>query len=422
MCGASIAGPTAAYWFARAGASVTLIERFPSLRANGHNVDIRTAGVTVMRKMTGMEAAVRSKATQMKGICLVDSHGRSFAALSSTGNADAQSLVSEFEIFRGDLARILFDLTSSHRHIRYVFDETVASITPSPSPHGDGPLTVQFSNGRLPTADYDLVVAADGATSRTRALGLHCAVNDHIVRLNAWNAYFSTPQDFLEGSNIGRGYSAVPGRFVAARPDRFTGSNKVWMMSVAPPGDVERINAFRQANAQGEAALKEFIATSFRGMGWRTEEILQGLMRSDDFYASELVQVKLPQLSKGRFVLIGDAGCASGPTGTGTSLAIASAYLLAGEICRAKGNVLAGLRGYEERMRPIVADMQKIPPGVPGIVAPQTAWGLSLRNTALWGASAGMRLGGYFSWAGKYFASSFGGDKYGLPNYEWMER
>ena len=58
VVGASVAGPTAAYWFAKAGASVIVIERFPKMRTDGQNIDIRTAGVTVMRKMPGMEAAV----------------------------------------------------------------------------------------------------------------------------------------------------------------------------------------------------------------------------------------------------------------------------------------------------------------------------------------------------------------------------
>ena len=58
VVGASIAGPTTAYWLAKAGASVTVIERFPKLREGGQNIDIRTAGVPVMRKIPGMEAAV----------------------------------------------------------------------------------------------------------------------------------------------------------------------------------------------------------------------------------------------------------------------------------------------------------------------------------------------------------------------------
>lgn len=60
VVGASIAGPTAAYWLAKAGANVTVIERFSKLRTSGQNVDIRSCGVTVMRKMPGMEEAVRA--------------------------------------------------------------------------------------------------------------------------------------------------------------------------------------------------------------------------------------------------------------------------------------------------------------------------------------------------------------------------
>ena len=71
VVGASIAGPTAAYWLAKAGASVTVIERFPELRAGGQNIDLRTAGVTVMRKLPGMEAAVRAKTAPQEGVSFV---------------------------------------------------------------------------------------------------------------------------------------------------------------------------------------------------------------------------------------------------------------------------------------------------------------------------------------------------------------
>src|SRR5271155_5672190 len=99
IVGASIAGPTAAYWFAKAGANVTVIERFPKLRTNGQNIDIRTAGVTVMRKMPGMEAAVRAKMTQMEGISIVRENGRPYGTIKATGNPEQQSLVSEYKIF-----------------------------------------------------------------------------------------------------------------------------------------------------------------------------------------------------------------------------------------------------------------------------------------------------------------------------------
>lgn len=60
VVGASIAGPAAAYWLAKAGAHVTVIERFPYLRTSGQNVDIRSCGVTIMRKIPGMEETVRA--------------------------------------------------------------------------------------------------------------------------------------------------------------------------------------------------------------------------------------------------------------------------------------------------------------------------------------------------------------------------
>jgi flavin-dependent dehydrogenase len=51
-------------------------------------------------------------------------------------------------------------------------------------------------------------------------------------------------------------------------------------------------------------------------------------MDSEDFYAGEIVQAKIPRLYDGRVVLVGDAGYAAGPTGSGTSLALAGAYIL----------------------------------------------------------------------------------------------
>lgn len=114
IAGASVAGPTAAYWLAKAGANVTIIERFPKLRTNGQNIDIRTAGVTVMRKMPGMEAAVRAQKFEIDGMSIVGDDGRPYGTIRATGNPDQQSLISEYEILRGDLAQILVDLTKEN--------------------------------------------------------------------------------------------------------------------------------------------------------------------------------------------------------------------------------------------------------------------------------------------------------------------
>ena len=421
VVGASIAGPMTAYWLARAGHTVTIIERFPSLRPGGQNVDIRTVGVTVMRKVPGMEEAVKAVRPPIDAFRWVDDEGREIARMEASGDAEAQTLVSEFEIFRGDLSRIICDYLhpfEKEGKVRFIFDEQVASI----SQHGDddGPVMVEFQNG-TPPASFDLVVAADGSTSRTRALGFNCGVRDHIDPKNIWVAYFTAPEDLLPTADNEQGaaHNSPPGRFFGFDPARGIEGKKCVMLTTLPGNVSEATLPFRDAQKKGEEALKAYVESIYRGAGWRVDELLQGMWASKDFYASEVVQVKPPTLSQGRVMLVGDAGYASG-FGTGTSLALCGAYVLAGELLSHSDDVQAGLAAYEERMRPIVKKLQRLPPGIRAFLAPQTQWGLWVRNVVLRVVCFGVRFGKYFSWVSRWFSGAFGGDDFGLPEYEWV--
>ncbi|RYC81793.1 hypothetical protein BFJ63_vAg15310 [Fusarium oxysporum f. sp. narcissi] len=371
VSGASIAGPATAYWLAKAGAKVTVIERFPALRTGGQAVDIRTAGVSVMRKMAGLESAVRAKSTQEEG-------SASFAKM----------------------------------NINYIFDEQIASMQQSEKIAG--PITVTFTNG-TEASEYDLVVACDGATSRTRALGLGCNGGDQIVSTNCWSAYFSIPQDLLNGSKIGQGFNAVRGRNISIGSDP-EGFSRVLLMCMNPRDKPESAVAFREASAKGNDALKKYIAQHYSDVGWKSSIALKEMMNSEDFYASEIVQVKTPTLSKGRFVLVGDAGYAAGLTGGGTSLALAGAYILAGELSKHNGDITAGLQGYEQQIRPLINKMQMIPPLITTILAPQTAWGIWLRNNIF----AFVAWTGLVELAQRYIGGGFGDARaFPIPEYDW---
>ena len=415
VVGGSIAGLSTAYWFGKAGAHITVIERYPHFRMGGQAVDIRSVGVTIMRKIKGMEAAVRARNTTIEGLSFVRPDGRPYGTLRATGNPDEQSLLSEYEIFRGDLAKVIFDMNESNPNIKYIFGEQVAAMQQPAK--ADKPITVDFANG-TPSSDFDLVVACDGATSRTRALGLGCGVRDHIVPTNSWAAYCSVKKDLLEGSKVGHAFTATGGRFVAYGPDP-AGVNRVAFMGMYPRDGRDSTKGFRDAMKAGDESLKHYVAEQYKDVvGWKLGEAMEGMMESDDFYGSEIVQVKAPVLYKGRFVMVGDAGYAPGPTGGGTSLAMAGAYLLAGEITKHSGDLEAGLRGYEQQIRPLITDLQKIPPLVLSIIAPQTAWGIWIRN----------HLFGFICWtkilefAQKYLASAFDTpDKFNIPEYEWPE-
>ncbi|KAI0478214.1 oxidoreductase [Xylaria cf. heliscus] len=408
VVGASIAGPMTAYWLAKAGAKVTVIERFPSLRIGGQNIDIRTIGVEVMRKIPGMEAAVRAKKFEMDGISFVRGDGRPYGTLKPTGNPDQQTLISEYEILRGDLSRILVDLTKDNENVKYVFGEQVTAMQ---QPSDGGPITVEFANGLL-SSDYDLVVACDGTTSRTRAIGLGCSVRDHIVSTNCFGAYYRMSRDLLQGKMVGLAYNAPAGRMIGVAPD--AGGNRVFMMSAYPNSDRDSILQFREASKQGDQTLKQFLTRRYENVGWKDTQILEGLMESDDLYASEVCQVKAPHLHKGRFVMVGDAGYASGLTGVGTSLAMAGAYVLAGEISEHGNDITAGLQGYEQRMRPLINELGQMPRFVTTLMAPQTAWGIWLRNNIF----------GFILWTGildyiqRFMGSGFEKtNKDLLPNY-----
>jgi hypothetical protein len=74
-----------------------------------------------------------------------------------------------------------------------------------------------------------------------------------------------------------------------------------------------------------------FISQYYEGAGWKTEEFMAAMMGSDDFYANEIVQVKVSTLHIGRLVLVGNVGYTPGSTGTGTTLAMTGACVWRGK-------------------------------------------------------------------------------------------
>ena len=78
-----------------------------------------------------------------------------------------------------------------------------------------------------------------------------------------------------------------------------------------------------------------------------------GLERLDDaneFYFDRVSQIRIAPphaWSLGRLVLVGDAAsCVSLLAGEGSSLAMAAAYVLAGELSRARGDYAAAFARY----------------------------------------------------------------------------
>lgn len=408
ISGASIAGPALAYWLVRAGCKVTVVERAATLRSAGQGVDVRDTARDVIKRM-GIFDMCREKSSKEEGLLVVDGKNRPLARFgvdNESGNGD--SITSDIEILRGELAGILFDVTKDD--VRYIFGDMVESLEETGTKIG-----VTFANGH-PTTDYDLVVAADGLGSKIRSLTFG-NVESHIKPLNSYVAYFSIPPGDTD-SMWARAHWFKLGRNISLRPDN-VGRTRAFLIMTSYDSSDPRLAQFDKASKEGVSTQKALVQEIFQDTDWEIKRILDGMHKSDDFYLQRVAQVKLPQWSKGRVSVVGDAGFAPSPfTGMGTSLAFIGAYVLAGEISRQPHNIPAALEEYERILRPYVLSIQKLPPGIPWIVNPQSALGVKVFENVIWGFAWV-----YNTWIATLFTKVIkvlptSGNKFKLPEYE----
>lgn len=110
ISGSGIAGSVFAFWLLKAypDAQITIVEKAPSLRLTGASVDIRSSAVDIIKWM-GAEEEIRKHSTNEEGVQFVEEDDSEIATFRATGRTDVQSMTSEFEIFRGALAKVFID-------------------------------------------------------------------------------------------------------------------------------------------------------------------------------------------------------------------------------------------------------------------------------------------------------------------------
>ena len=98
-------------------------------------------------------------------------------------------------------------------------------------------------------------------------------------------------------------------------------------------------------------------------------------------YFDRVSQIRMDRWTKGRTALIGDAAaCVSLLAGEGTGLAMAEAYVLAGELRDCGGDHVAAFARYEERMMPFLKRKQESAAKFASSFAPKSAFGITFRN------------------------------------------
>jgi 2-polyprenyl-6-methoxyphenol hydroxylase-like FAD-dependent oxidoreductase len=206
IAGAGIAGPALAILLNRNGFKTTIVERADGLRITGQQIDVVGPGIELIRLM-GVEQAIRSRTVTDNGIKFVDANNKPFAELPASGST--ASLVREIEIMRGDMADIFYQATKDETE--YIFNDRVASLNETK----DG-ITVGFKNSADRT--FDLVIAADGLSSRTREVAFGKSKDACVKSLNQWVALFLIPHSPEDGT-WSRAYNAPGGLVAILRPD-----------------------------------------------------------------------------------------------------------------------------------------------------------------------------------------------------------
>jgi 2-polyprenyl-6-methoxyphenol hydroxylase-like FAD-dependent oxidoreductase len=364
VSGAGVAGPAAALWLSRFGATTTVVEVAPALRTSGFAVDFRgPTHLGVLSKM-GVLDELRALQTHGGAMRCVDEHGRQIFEL------PAEFAGGDIEVLRRDLSRVLHE--HSAERTEYLFGDAVTELTQT----AEG---VQVDFIRAASRTFDVVIGADGLHSGVRRLAFG-AEAQYVRHLGYYLAGWDLPNDLQVGTTPEQ-YN-VPGRMVSVAADqRESGRASAFAVFASPRLEYDWHDIDQH---------KKLIADALAGMRWHVPRLLDALPDAPELYFDSISRVSVPHWSSGRVALLGDAGYGVTLGGMGVGTAIVAAYVLAGELAASGGDHRAAFAAYERRLRRYAARWQRgANPGQ--FLAPSTATRLRLRN-AMFNSSLVRRL------------------------------
>ena len=357
--GAGIAGPTLAYWLQKSGHDVLLVEQSPQLRSGGYAIDFWGFGYDIAEKM-GLLPQIRELGYQVREVRYVNRHGRKSGGFSI--DIFRRMTNGRFtELRRSDLAATIYRALDGK--VETIFSDSVARI----QDEGDF-VRVDFDHAA--PREVDLVIGADGLHSRVRRLvfgseaGFEVSLGYHVA---AFEIEGYRPRDELVAVS-----HSVPGRQILRLSLRDDATLFLFVF---------RNEYLTAESPSSEQECKSVLTDVYANVGWECPRILAAMEDVKGIYFDRVSQIRMDCWTKGRTALIGDAAASvSLVAGEGTGLAMAEAYVLAGELRACGGDHVTAFARYQERMMPFLKRKQESASKFASAFAPKNAFGITFRN------------------------------------------
>lgn len=370
ISGAGVAGLAAAWWLARAGWQVQVVERGADLRAGGYMMSLSGPGFVSAERM-GILQKILPYAYDVKENVYRDRQGREVVRL-------------RFHEFTKGLNHVAMRRTDLVAALAQDLPEGVdlrLATTVTAIENGAERARVTLSDGT--THEADLVLLADGMRSPLRStffapdeaclrpMGYRFAVYDLEDRLGLGVDFAS----YTEPGHIVEYYTLTQGRLAALH---------VWCSDVSGPVPAdERWSVLAQVCARSNTIVREQMEIA------RAEGVVP--------LVDDLSLVELPTWHTGRVMVLGDAAhCLTLISGQGAGMALTSAAILADELAHLP--VPEALRAHDARLRPSILRLQARSRKMAGMFVPRSAFAFGLRNMFLRHVPR--------KWIGRYFLNA----------------
>jgi 2-polyprenyl-6-methoxyphenol hydroxylase-like FAD-dependent oxidoreductase len=358
ICGAGISGLTLAHRMHAHGWDVVMLEKSAAPRTQGYMIDFFGPGFDAAEAM-GLLPRLRERAHPITEASYVDAEGRTTAGLTFARFAATEEgrLLS---LLRSELEAELRGQLPGGVDVR--FGTGIGDVRARP----DGVDVGLTGGGRLAA---DLLVGADGIHSTVRRL-VFGEEHRFLRYLGFHTAAFQFDDPVVEAATRHR-------VCLTDTPQRQMG---IYGLG---GGRVATFTVHRTPDPTLPEDARAAVREAYRSLGWLVPRALAACPPSAEVFYDQVAQIEMPEWSRGRVTLVGDAcGAVSLLAGQGASLGLGGAYVLAEALAGAP-SIEDGLERYERTWRPLVTDRQEVGRRAARWFLPATQRQVRLRRVAL---------------------------------------